>query len=149
MVVLWVAAPCTLVGVYRRFRGVSCLRDQGDWVLLFRHLHARRHENLKSDGSVVCAQNTALDSYWLTWYRTERPPYPAVGTGQWYWHADDTVTCAVLRRNMWTHSSSHRIGSLFIYCWGPSFLVRVTFLMAKLTCSITIRNRRRRDDAAA
>jgi hypothetical protein len=29
MAVLWVVAPCSLVEVYRRFRGVYCLHHQG------------------------------------------------------------------------------------------------------------------------
>jgi hypothetical protein len=30
MAVFWVVAPCRLVGVYRRFRGMYCLQHQGD-----------------------------------------------------------------------------------------------------------------------
>jgi hypothetical protein len=30
MAVVWVLAPCTLIEVYRRFRGTCCLHDQGD-----------------------------------------------------------------------------------------------------------------------
>jgi hypothetical protein len=30
MAVFWVVAPCSLVDVYRRFRGASCLHHQGD-----------------------------------------------------------------------------------------------------------------------
>jgi hypothetical protein len=29
--VFWVVAPCSLVEVYRRFRGPCCLHHQGDW----------------------------------------------------------------------------------------------------------------------
>jgi hypothetical protein len=29
MAVFWVAAPCSLVDFYRRFRGASCLHHQG------------------------------------------------------------------------------------------------------------------------
>jgi hypothetical protein len=31
MAVFWVVAPCSLVDVYRRFRGVYCLHHQGDY----------------------------------------------------------------------------------------------------------------------
>jgi hypothetical protein len=75
MTVLWDVAPCSLVKVYRRFRGVCCLHHQGDESLIAliglieaastsetsvnyqtrrrnipedRHLHTRRRENLKS-----------------------------------------------------------------------------------------------------
>jgi hypothetical protein len=38
MNVFWVVAPCSLVEVYRRFRGACCLHHQGDrpggWALL-------------------------------------------------------------------------------------------------------------------
>jgi hypothetical protein len=35
MAVFWVVAPCTLVWAYQRFRGLYCLRDQGDgWQAL-------------------------------------------------------------------------------------------------------------------
>jgi hypothetical protein len=30
MAVFWVVAPCSLVDVYRRFRGTCCLHHQGD-----------------------------------------------------------------------------------------------------------------------
>jgi hypothetical protein len=30
MAVFWVAAPCSLVEVYRRFKGAYCLHHQGD-----------------------------------------------------------------------------------------------------------------------
>jgi hypothetical protein len=30
MAVFWVVAPCSLVEVYRRFRGACCLHHQGD-----------------------------------------------------------------------------------------------------------------------
>jgi hypothetical protein len=30
MAVVWVVAPCNLVDVYRRFRGVCCVHYQGD-----------------------------------------------------------------------------------------------------------------------
>jgi hypothetical protein len=30
MAVFWVVAPCSLVEVYRRFRGACCLQHQGD-----------------------------------------------------------------------------------------------------------------------
>jgi hypothetical protein len=30
MVVFWVVAPCSLVNLYRRFRGSCCLHHQGD-----------------------------------------------------------------------------------------------------------------------
>jgi hypothetical protein len=30
MAVFWVVAPCSLVEVYRRFRGPCCLHHQGD-----------------------------------------------------------------------------------------------------------------------
>jgi hypothetical protein len=41
MAVFWVVAPCTLVWVYQRFRGLYCLHHQG-------HLHTHCRENLKS-----------------------------------------------------------------------------------------------------
>jgi hypothetical protein len=33
MAVFWVVAPCSLVEVYQRFRGVCCLHHQGDEYL--------------------------------------------------------------------------------------------------------------------
>jgi hypothetical protein len=33
MAVFWVVAPCSLVEVYRRFRGPCCLHHQGDIAL--------------------------------------------------------------------------------------------------------------------
>jgi hypothetical protein len=33
MTVFWVVAPCSLVEVYRRFRGASCFHHQGDPVV--------------------------------------------------------------------------------------------------------------------
>jgi hypothetical protein len=59
MAVFWVVAPCSLIEVYRRFRGACCLH-QGDALMMEAasaarrnnpedsHLHSRRHENLKS-----------------------------------------------------------------------------------------------------
>jgi hypothetical protein len=71
MTVFWVVAPCSLLQVYRRFRGAFCLRHQGDEyarvmeaartsetsVNFYQttrrnnpedsHLHTRRPENLK------------------------------------------------------------------------------------------------------
>jgi hypothetical protein len=44
MAVFWVVAPCSLVEVYRRFRGICSLHHQGEDS----HLHTHRHENLKS-----------------------------------------------------------------------------------------------------
>jgi hypothetical protein len=48
MAVLWVVAPCGLVGVYQRFRGTCCLHRQGD-ELLYTVLQPRRQpsSNLK------------------------------------------------------------------------------------------------------
>jgi hypothetical protein len=58
--VCWVVAPCSLIEVYRRFRGTCSLRHQGgetsenfyETTLRYNpegsHLHTRRHENLKS-----------------------------------------------------------------------------------------------------
>jgi hypothetical protein len=35
MTVFWVVAPCSLVEVYQRFRGLSCLHHQGDkWRMM-------------------------------------------------------------------------------------------------------------------
>jgi hypothetical protein len=70
--VFWDVAPCSLVEVYRRFRGAYCLHYQGDEeaantsetsVNLYQiirhndpedsHLHTRRHENLKSQDILV------------------------------------------------------------------------------------------------
>jgi hypothetical protein len=53
MAVFWVVALCSLVKVYRRFRGACCLHYQGEPCWLRRsnsedsHLHTRRRENLK------------------------------------------------------------------------------------------------------
>jgi hypothetical protein len=33
MAVFWVVAPCSLVEVYRRFRGSCCLHHQGDEII--------------------------------------------------------------------------------------------------------------------
>jgi hypothetical protein len=55
--VVWFVAPCSLVEVYRCFRGACCLHHQGDspdYQTIWRnnpedrHLHTRRRENLKS-----------------------------------------------------------------------------------------------------
>jgi hypothetical protein len=35
MAVFWVVAPCSLVEVYRRFRGTCCLHHQGPILDLF------------------------------------------------------------------------------------------------------------------
>jgi hypothetical protein len=43
MDVFWVVAPCSLVEVYRSFRGPCCRHHQGD-----RHLRAHRRAKLKS-----------------------------------------------------------------------------------------------------
>jgi hypothetical protein len=70
MTVFWVVAPCSLVEVYRRFRGSCFVHHQGDDLMMEAggtsktsvnfyqitrrnnpedsHLHARRRENLKS-----------------------------------------------------------------------------------------------------
>jgi hypothetical protein len=62
MAVFWVVAQCSLVEVYRRFRGACCLYHQGDLSLMVvnfyqttlrnnpedGHLHTSRRENLKS-----------------------------------------------------------------------------------------------------
>jgi hypothetical protein len=42
-----VVAPCSLVEVYRRFRGACCFHRQGDEYSENSHLHIRRRENLK------------------------------------------------------------------------------------------------------
>jgi hypothetical protein len=54
MAVLWVVAPCCLVGAYRRFRGSCYLHHQGNFYQTTRqcerkcnYLHIRRRENLK------------------------------------------------------------------------------------------------------
>jgi hypothetical protein len=41
MAVFWVVAPCSLVEVYRRFRGACCLHHEGSQpriIMLFVHL---------------------------------------------------------------------------------------------------------------
>jgi hypothetical protein len=38
MAVFWVAAPCILVEVYRRFRGACCLHHQGDSDHLYEYV---------------------------------------------------------------------------------------------------------------
>jgi hypothetical protein len=75
MAVFWVVAPCSLVAVYRPFRGTCCIHHQGDASSIIAlmmeatgssetsayfyqttrrynpedsHLHTRRRENLKS-----------------------------------------------------------------------------------------------------
>jgi hypothetical protein len=59
MAVFWVAAPCSLVEVHRRFRHAYCLHHQGDESLVSdqttrrtipegSHLHIRRRENLEN-----------------------------------------------------------------------------------------------------
>jgi hypothetical protein len=45
--VFWVVVPCSLVEVYRRFRGACCLQHQGDRTQ-DSHLHTCRRKNLKS-----------------------------------------------------------------------------------------------------
>jgi hypothetical protein len=47
MAVFWDVAPCSLVEIYRRFRGSCCLHHQGDNPE-DSHLYTRRRENLKS-----------------------------------------------------------------------------------------------------
>jgi hypothetical protein len=51
MIVLRDVVPCSLVGVYRRFRGACCLHHQGDGLDETAHYrsshHGRRRENLK------------------------------------------------------------------------------------------------------
>jgi hypothetical protein len=39
MAVFWVVAPCSLVEVYRRFRGASCLHHQGNVIGMTRENH--------------------------------------------------------------------------------------------------------------
>jgi hypothetical protein len=46
MAVFWVVAPCSLVEVYRHFRGACCLHHQGNSK--DSHLRTHRRENLKS-----------------------------------------------------------------------------------------------------
>jgi hypothetical protein len=52
MAAFWVVAPCRLVSVYRRFRGLHCLHHQGPCTRRHKleegHLHNHRRENLKS-----------------------------------------------------------------------------------------------------
>jgi hypothetical protein len=58
MAVFWVAAPCNLVDVYRRFRCAYCLRHHSDEYAVRQttrskipednRLYTRRFENLKS-----------------------------------------------------------------------------------------------------
>jgi hypothetical protein len=53
MAVFWVVAPCSLVEVYQRFRGPSCLHHQGDETTRRynpedSNLRTHRRENLKS-----------------------------------------------------------------------------------------------------
>jgi hypothetical protein len=56
MAVFWVVAPCSLVEVYQRFRGPSCLHHQGDrpdqttrrYNPEDSHLLTQSRENLKS-----------------------------------------------------------------------------------------------------
>jgi hypothetical protein len=68
MAVFWVAAPCSLVEVFRRFRGACCLHHQGDRPDDGRlhgattqktaiHLHTRRRENLKSYNNYLKKNN--------------------------------------------------------------------------------------------
>jgi hypothetical protein len=59
MAVFWVVAPCSLVGVYQRFRGPCCLHHQGD-----RDLHTHRRENLKSY-LIYCCMTDGKIPYWL------------------------------------------------------------------------------------
>jgi hypothetical protein len=49
MAIFWDVAPCSLVKVYRRFRGACCLHRQGEitlgcetWSLIFREEHILR-----------------------------------------------------------------------------------------------------------
>jgi hypothetical protein len=46
MAVFWVVAPCSLVEVYQRFRGPSCLHHQGDEFIALMMEAARTSENL-------------------------------------------------------------------------------------------------------
>jgi hypothetical protein len=41
MAVFWVVAPCSLVQVYRRFRGICCLHHQGDHRFIDPYKHTR------------------------------------------------------------------------------------------------------------
>jgi hypothetical protein len=58
MAVFWVVAPCSLVEIYQRFRGPSCLHHQGD-------LRTNRRENLKSYLLNSCATENPLSSIFL------------------------------------------------------------------------------------
>jgi hypothetical protein len=48
MAVFWVVAPCSLVEVYRRFRGADCLHLMMENNPEDSHLRTHRRENLKS-----------------------------------------------------------------------------------------------------
>jgi hypothetical protein len=58
MAVFWVLAPCSLVQVYRSFRGACCLltstRLHGATTQKHSHLRTRRRENLKSHIYYCC-----------------------------------------------------------------------------------------------
>jgi hypothetical protein len=50
--VFWDVAPCSLVEVYRRFRGACCLHHQGD-IPENSPFHTRLRENLKSHPDIM------------------------------------------------------------------------------------------------
>jgi hypothetical protein len=66
MAVFWVVASCSLVEVYRRFRGACCLHNQGDE---FTHLYCTRLHG-------AATQKTAI--FILFAVRTSNPTYFAV-----------------------------------------------------------------------
>jgi hypothetical protein len=125
MAVFWFVAPCRLVSVYQRFRGLYCLHHQVDeWTFALMmepvqtsetfvnshqstrrykpedsHLHSHRRENLKSYNPKVLYLFTRATKRTLSW-ATSRPVHNLIPCS---FMAYFGITLPYMLRFLWHH----------------------------------------------
>jgi hypothetical protein len=65
MAVFWVVAPCSLVEVYHRFRGLCCLHHQGDTYYRLLLLRLPYRLLIEMHKSVTNSDMDGFLDYWL------------------------------------------------------------------------------------
>jgi hypothetical protein len=76
MAVFWVVAPCRLLSVYRRFRGLYCLHHQGDELSLVNSYQTTRRYNPWQPFSTFTSAWYILTDLHTTFQDMAQLPYP-------------------------------------------------------------------------
>jgi hypothetical protein len=129
MAVFWVVTPCSLLEVYRRFRGACCLHHLGDrcvtdslqlndWIIIIKR------------SPITCAPSKALSNFLIS--------HCHLAAARSIWNVfptdylDTRPTSSVKQTRLFICHLYGCICSVFSFYWNLLFNINVTFISLKL-----------------